>query len=177
METKTILIVDVPSESSAAQAEALLNAQGDLYFLVHVLPIAGGHRAYLRRYKQSPPTKAEAAKGNATNLDNVTALSIVRANRGKPVREIVSLLSAAGIKRGRQWVCEQLDATCAEDGKEEKALDHVKRYCYSTWEPLDIVDELRIACKIKRSRAWARRVLEKMREDEARAATVPADKS
>ena len=160
----TIRVIDVPTDATAEQAEELLNAPGDSYFIVQVLPIAGGHRAYLRRYKQTPPTKAEAAKDH---VDDATAMSILRANRGEPVRAIVSLLAKAGITRGRQWVCEQLDATCAEDGREEEALAIVKRYPES--KPRDIVDELKYARpKIKRSVVWARRKLE-----EARAAVRP----
>lgn len=169
METKTVLVVDVPEKASPEQAEALLNAPGDSYFLVHVLPVASGHRAYLRRYKQTPPTKAEAEKGKAANLDDATGLSIVRANRDKSIREIVSLLDRAGIKRGRQWVCDKLDATCAEDGKEERALDYVKMFPKDP--PSDIVFGLQHVLKIKRSVSWARRKLEEV------GATVRRDNS
>lgn len=142
------------------------NAPGDSYFLVQVLPVAGGHRAYLRRYKQTA-TKAETVKDSA----GTTALSIVRANRKKSIRDIVSLLQAAGIKRGRQWVCEQLDATCAEDGREAEAVDYVRFDCGSGYTPKDVVFELRHLLKIRRSIAWAQRKL-----DEKRALSA-ADKS
>lgn len=100
---ETIVVIDVPERMTPEEASQALNAPGDSYFLVQVLPVVGGHRAYLRRYKQTL-SKAETAKDNA---ENATALSILQANRDKPVRTIVSLLKAAGIKRGKDWVCYQ----------------------------------------------------------------------
>ena len=52
------VVIDVPESISPEQAAQLLNTPGEGYFLVSVLPIAGGHRAYLRRYKQTPPHKS-----------------------------------------------------------------------------------------------------------------------
>ncbi len=172
------VVIDVPEHISPEEAAQLLNAPGEASFLVQVLPIAGGHRAYLRRYKQTSPTKAEAAKENAGTVEEATAMSILRAHREESVRTIVELLAKAGIKRGRDWVCAQLDATCAEDGREEEALAVVKMY--PNYEPRDIVDELRhgyllglgrgIYKKrgIKRSIRWVRRKL-----DEAKAVRPP----
>ena len=166
-----IVVIDVPERATPDDAAQLLNAPGDSYFLVEVLPVVGGHRAYLRRYKQTP-TKAETAKAIAGNVDEATARSILRANRDKTVRTIVSLLQAAGLKRGRHWVCDQLDATCAEDGREEEALRCVKTMgAEGREEPKCIVDILRSHFKIRRSIAWARRKLEELR------ATVQADNS
>lgn len=160
---KTIVVVDVPTDATPEQAEGLLNAPGDSFFLVQVLPLVGCHRAYLRRYKQAPPTKAQASKENDATVEGATALSILRANRDKSVRDIVDLLRTAGVERGRQWVCEQLDATCAEDGREEEALAFVKTHCGESYTPQDVVTELRYMTKIKRSKAWARRRLEEER--------------
>ena len=149
-----IIVIDIPESATPGEASQALNAPGDTYFLVQVLPVSGGHRAYLRRYKQTP-TKAETAKDGA----GATALSIVRANRDKPIRTIVGLLAAAGIKRGRQWVCEQLDATCAEDGREAEALAILKSWPNDS--PEDAVLMLRTR-KIKRSPAWVRRKREEL---------------
>ena len=160
------LVIDVPEHTAPDEAAQLLNAPGDAYFLVQVLPVAGGHRAYLRRYKQTQPTKAEEAKDNAGKVDDATAMSILRANRDESIREIVSLLGKAGIKRGRQWVCDKLDATCAEDGREEEAVSHVMRYCGSNWSAQDIAEDVRYAKKIKRSVKWAARQLEELKKRE-----------
>lgn len=148
-----VIIIDIPEGTTPEEASRLINTPGDSYFLVQVLPIGGAHRAYLRRYKQAP-AKAQTETTSAT-ADDVTALSVVRANRDKPLRTIVSLLDAAGVKRGRQWVCDQLTATCAEDGREDEALAFLKDH--SHYEPRDIADELRYPpLKIKRSIAWVR---------------------
>jgi len=163
MTEPAIVVIDVPERFTPDEAALVLNAPGDSFFLIQVLPVAGGHRAYLRRYKQTSPTKTEAAKDNAGNVDNATAMSILRANRDKPVRTIVSLLEAAGIKRGRQWVCDQLTATCAEDGREAEAVDFVKKFCGPTYTPKDVLDELRDPYKIRRSIAWARQKLDEKR--------------
>jgi hypothetical protein len=155
-----IVVIDVPDSASTDEAVLALNAPGDSYFLVQVLPVIGGHRAYLRRYKQMP-TKVETAKDNAHSVSDTTAMSILRANRDKSVRTIVSVLDAAGIKRGRQWVCDQLTATCAEDGREDDAVGFVKR-CGPGYTPRDVVEELR-DIKIKRGLAWARQKLDEKR--------------
>ena len=52
--------------------------------------------AYLRRYKA--PAKADTAKAKGEMIDDVAALSILRAKRNKPVRTIASVPGAAGIK-------------------------------------------------------------------------------
>lgn len=154
------IVIDVPERLTPEEAAQLLNAPGDSYFLVQVLPIAAGHRAYLRRYKEKPPTKAELAK---EQVSDATAMSILRANRGESVRDIVGLLKKAGIKRGKEWVCNQLDATCAEDGKEERARECVEKTCLFYNEPKDIVEELKSE-NIKRSIGWARRTQEELRK-------------
>lgn len=164
-------VIDVPEHLTPDEAAQLLNAPGEAYFLVQVLPVPGGHRAYLRRYKQTQPTRAEAAKENAGKTDEATALSILRANRDEPVRTIVDLLGKAGIKRGRQWVCDKLEETCAEDGREAEAVAFVKKHCSPDWEPKDVSGDLRYATKIKRSAKWARRQLDELR------AAVRADNS
>jgi hypothetical protein len=153
-----IIVIDLPDRATPDDAVLALNAPGDSYFLVQVLPVVGGHRAYLRRYKQTP---TKAAKDNAHSVSDATAMSILRANRDKSVRTIVSVLDAAGIKRGRQWVCDQLTATCAEDGREDAALAFVKE-CGSGYTPRDVVEELRDR-KIKRGLAWARQKLDEKR--------------
>ena len=160
-----VIVIDVPESTSSEEASRVLNAPGDSYFLVQVLPVAGGHRAYLRRYKQTT-TKTQIARANGEAVDDVAALSVVRANRDKSVRVIVSLLEAAGIKRGRQWVCDQLTATCAEDGREDEALAYVKKWCGPNYTAKDVVDELRYI-KIRRSAAWARQKLEAVRADKS----------
>lgn len=158
------LVIDVPEGTTAEQAEALLNAPGDSYFCFQVLPVAGSHRAYLRSYKQTP-TKAEVAEGNAEKVGDATALSILRANPGKSVRVIESLLQAAGIKRGRRWVLDQIDVVRSEDGNEEKAMAFLKEFCDpNEWTPEDVVVELQYDGKIKRSKAWARRKLEELKK-------------
>jgi hypothetical protein len=159
--TEAIIVIDVPESASPEDASRALNAPGESYFLVHVLPIYGGHRAYLRRYKQTP-TKAETAKTNGDLLDDVTALSVLRANRDKPIRTIESLLAKAGIKRGRRWVCDQLDATCAEDGKEDQALKYIRQCCGPGYTDREVVDELRSVMKIRRSVGWVRRIREQL---------------
>lgn len=160
MDNHANIVIDLPEHTTPEEAAQLLNAPGDSYFLVQVLPVGGGHRAYLRRYKQTAPTKAEIA---AEHVDEATAMSILRANRDKPIRAIVSLLQAAGIKRKKEWVSEQLNATCAEDGQEEKALRVVEYYGSEPNNgPKDILDSLRIY-KIKRSMAWAREKLAAVR--------------
>jgi len=151
-ETATI-VIDLPEGTPAEEAARALNEPGEGYFLVQVLPVLGGHRAYLRRYKQTS-TKTETASATASAVDNATALSILRANRAKPLRDIVDLLGRAGIKRGRQWVSEQLDATCAEDGREEEALAFLKGYDPG-YEAKDLIAELRYF-PVKRSAAWVR---------------------
>lgn len=168
MDNSAIVIIDVPEHVAPDEAAQLLNAPGESYFLVQVLPIAGGHRAYLRRYKQTP-AKAELTK---EHVNEATAMSILRANRDKPVRTIVSLLEKDGINVSKRWVCEQLDATCAEDGREEEALAYVKKHIQQ-WaaDPSDIVGCLRQFHKIKRSIGWARRKIEEL------SATVPRDNS
>jgi hypothetical protein len=162
------LVIDVPESVTPEEAAQLLNAPGDVYMLVQVLPVPGGHRAFLRRYKQAQPTKAEAVEAAK---DDATALSIVRANREQPIRKIVDVLAKAGIKRGRQWVCDQLEVTCAEDGREEEAIEIVKNWAQQrnppsnhwVYGPKEVVMDLRDDHKIKRSAAWARRKLEEFR--------------
>ena len=149
-----IIVIDVPESTPPEEASRVLNAPGESYFLVQVLPVSGGHRAYLRRYKQTPPTKAETAKATGAAVEDVTALSVVRANRDKPVRVIVDALAAAGIKRGRQWVADQLVLICVEDGREEEALSFLKE-CPS-WPEREVVETLGWH-KIKRTIAWVRR--------------------
>ena len=165
-----IVVIDLPESTSPEVAARLLNAPGESYFLVQVLPVSGGHRAYLRRYKQTLPTKAETAKAAGAAVDDVTALSVVRANSGKPVRVIVDALAAAGIKRGRQWVSDQLTAICAEDGREDQALAILKD-CPEEWPPSEVVECLRYRARIKRTVAWVRQKREEQR------AVVRADKS
>lgn len=177
MNNSANVVIDVPERISPEEAAQLLNAPGEAFFLVQVLPIAGGHRAYLRRYKQTPPTKAEAEKAH---VDDATAMSILRVNREKPVRTIMEVLDKAGIKRSKRWVCEQLDATCAEDGREQEALSFVKAWAASPiYGPKEIVYDLWHGgrpgtlkpLRIKRSISWARRKLEEFR------AAVPRDNS
>jgi hypothetical protein len=43
------VVIDLPEHTAPEEAARLLNAPGDGYFLVTVLPGAGGHRAYLRK--------------------------------------------------------------------------------------------------------------------------------
>lgn len=155
------VVIDLPESISPEQAAQLLNTPGEGYFLVSVLRVGGGHRAYLRRYKEKPPTKAETAKAA---VSDATAMSILRANRAESVRTIQSLLAKAGIKRGKQWVCEQLDATCTEDGKEEAARAFVNRTCLFYDNPKEIVEELKYGPGIKRSTGWARRTQEELRK-------------
>lgn len=90
-----IVVIDVRENTSAEEAGRMLNVPGDSYFLVQVLPVSGGHRAYLRRYKTTT-TKTQIAKANGDAVDDVAVLAVVRANRDKSVRVIVSLLEAGG---------------------------------------------------------------------------------
>ena len=55
-----IRVVDVPLDATAEQAEAMLNAPGEAFYVIQVLPLMNCHRAYLRRYAYIQ--KAEAAK-------------------------------------------------------------------------------------------------------------------
>jgi len=142
-----IIVVDVPEGTSREEATQLLSAPGESYFMVQILPTGTGHRAYFRRYKAP-------AKPNKETPDEVVALSIVRANREKPVRTIVSLLDAAGIKRGRQWVCDQIAATCVDDGREDDAVKFLKER--PDWPEKEIVEQLAWV-KIKRTAVWVRR--------------------
>lgn len=152
-----IVVIDVPENTPPEEASRILNAPGDAYFLVQVLPGSGGHRAYLRRYKTAAKSKTETT---SATVDDVTALSVVRANRDKPIRTIVDALAAAGIKRGRQWVSEQLTAICAEDGREDEAIAFLKEHPY--YEPRDVVDELFGYHKIRRNAAWVRQMREEL---------------
>jgi hypothetical protein len=154
------IVIDVPESLSPEQAAASLNAPGECFMLVTVLPVPGGHRAFFRQYKQKPVSKAEAVEAAK---DDATALSILRANRNQSVRTIVDLLGKAGIKRGKQWVCDQLEATCAEDGREEEARSIVERKCLFYEDAASVVAVLKWA-KIKRSVAWARRTRDEFRK-------------
>ena len=48
-ESAAHVVIDVPESISPEQAAQLLNAPGEGFFLVNILPITGGHRAYFRR--------------------------------------------------------------------------------------------------------------------------------
>jgi hypothetical protein len=154
-----IIVIDVPEGVSADQAARLLSAPGNLYFMVQILPTGAGHRAYFRRYKQDAPVKKDTP-------DETVALSVVRANRDKPVRAIVSLVGAAGVKRSRQWVCDRLAEVLTEDGREDDAVRFLKER--PTWDPAEIVTDLAIY-KIKRTAPWVRQ----KRKELADAVIVP----
>jgi hypothetical protein len=168
------IVVDLPEGTAAEDAACALNAPGEGYFLVQVLPVLGGHRAYLRRYKQTP-SKAETVAAKVEAVDEATALSIVRANMQAPVRTIVDVLAKAGIKRGRSWVSDQLTVVLTEDGREEEARAYVMESCGDSHDAKEVVDELatpsRYRKPIKRTRAWAQRKLDEKR------GLVRADKS
>lgn len=164
------LVIDLAEIATPEEVARALNAPGDSYFLVQVLPVFGGHRAYLRRYKQTP-----AKPDTAAMVDDAAALSVVRANKDKSVRTIVEVLGKARIKRGRQWVSDQLTAVCSEDGREEEAVRFVKERPH--WTPRDLITELGWV-KIKRTTAWVRqRRLELGQKPEGERRQLSADNS
>ena len=145
VETRTI-VIRVPEGASPEEESQLLSAPGDAYFLVQALPMSDGYRAFFRRYKAPAKSKTETAS-------DAVALSIIQANRNKPVRAIVSLLEEAGVKRGRHWVSDQLTAKCADDGREDEAVAFLKER--PSWPEKEVVQALGWE-KIKRTTAWVR---------------------
>lgn len=93
-EPKTVIVIDVPEHAPAEEASRVLNAPGDSFFLVQVLPVAGGHRAYLRRYKQTP-AKADAEAALA---------ELIRDNPAIGINKIQDALRERGFKKGVRWV-------------------------------------------------------------------------
>lgn len=154
------IVIRVPEGVSPEEENRLLDAPGDAYFLIHTMLMDGGYRAFFRRYKAPTKTKEETA-------NDAVALSIVQANRDKPVRAIVSLLEAAGVKRGRHWVSDQLTTKCADDGREDEALEFLKTRV--SWPEREIVQALGWV-KIKRTTAWVRQ----KRKELTTAVPVPA---
>ena len=96
------LVIDIPETATSEDATRALNAPGEDFFLVQVLPIAGGHRAYLRRYK--PPYTPSGKQRADADGKEAAALAIIRDNAGLPLRTIVDKLADAGITRGKDWV-------------------------------------------------------------------------
>lgn len=94
-EPGTVIVIDVPEHASAEEASRALNAPGEAYFLVQVLPVGGGHRAYLRRYKQMSPTNAEAALAE-----------LVRESPNMGINKLQDALRLKGFKKGGKWVTE-----------------------------------------------------------------------
>jgi hypothetical protein len=70
-----ILVVDVPEHATAVEAIRALNATGESYSLVQVLPVPGAHRAYLCRYK---PTPRIGVKRAVRNRDSSQAIAFAR---------------------------------------------------------------------------------------------------
>ena len=97
-----IIVIDVPEHTSASEASRALNAPGEAYFLVQVLPIASGHRAYLRRYKQPPTERQPVEKGNKDAEAVVAELLEKYPTMG--INKIQEALRERGFKKGSKWV-------------------------------------------------------------------------
>ena len=68
-----VIVIDIPESTAAGDASRILSGPGESYFLVQVLPVQGAHRAYLRRYKQTLPSKAKAGDEDAQAIEYLRA--------------------------------------------------------------------------------------------------------
>lgn len=110
---KQMMVVDMPFGTTAEQADVLLNGvceQG--YYVRTILPVENGVRAYLN--KRNPEWVAQAAQAAenaqanraARDAENSKALEIIKSAPRDSVRMLKARLAKAGIKRGKNWVCE-----------------------------------------------------------------------
>jgi len=99
--TDATLVIDISENASPEEASAALNAPGDSYFLAQVLPIPGGHRAYLRRYKQTP-TEMPVEKGDKGA--EAALAELLRESPSLGINKLQAALRERGFKKGSTWV-------------------------------------------------------------------------
>lgn len=96
MEHAMILVVDIPPNTTAAEAEALLNR-----------PYEEGY--YLATISAGDRFSARAFYRRRTKVDErEAALAVLRENKDKTVPQIRAALADAGVKRSADWVKQEL---------------------------------------------------------------------
>jgi hypothetical protein len=107
-----IEVVDVPLGASEDEARALLNKPCEVnrYMLVQVLPLPTGFRAFYRlvssAYDKKPGDRNALAHSDRDGKQDA-ALGIIRRNPTASIRQLVRLLSDAGIERRKTWVADR----------------------------------------------------------------------
>jgi len=98
-----ILVIDVPEHATAEEAARAMNAPGDAYILVQVLPVPGAHRAYLR-YKQAPKApSSRPARKEADALARMTEAVRATFMPHETIRYRPSLGPESTFYRWRKW--------------------------------------------------------------------------
>ena len=94
------LVLEIGENESASDVQARLNKAGeDGFFLVNVV----GRLAFLRTTVTQPKQESRPL-GNADGKES-EALAIIMAHSGDSIFNLVQRLQAAGIERGKNWVC------------------------------------------------------------------------
>jgi hypothetical protein len=98
-----VRVIDIPPDTTAVQAEDLLNVPYEEgYYLAFVVSWAGlGARAFYKRRVNGAGTSSDKAN---RDVEDETAKAVIRANDSLTVQALVKKLAARGIKRGKTWV-------------------------------------------------------------------------
>lgn len=100
METKKILVIDIPANATAAEAEQMLNAPYDAGYYVQT--IACGFGLALRAiFRAHALVERNIRK---IDPDDAAARAFIRDNANMTVPALVAALSETGIERKRTWV-------------------------------------------------------------------------
>jgi hypothetical protein len=97
---KTLLVVDIPNDSTAEQAEVALNQPlTEGYYLRLMFPFPGVVRAFFQLYAPKPgPEKRDRED---------EAIKFVKDNIGLSIRGIYEGLKGIGITRSKTWVADR----------------------------------------------------------------------
>lgn len=104
---KHIVVIDIPSTSTAEEAAEMLNAVCDRgYYMRMVTPGLDGGAARAYFASRAQPEQKEPKPIRNTDGKDDDALAIIRAHIGDPISHLVRRLQAVGIKRGKTWVAD-----------------------------------------------------------------------
>lgn len=101
-----VRVIDIPLDTTAQEAEDLLNAPYEEgYYLASVVvwDRLGARAFYKRRFWAAPGAGTGRNKANRDGEDEA-AKAVIRANDALTVQALVKKLAALGIKRGKTWV-------------------------------------------------------------------------
>jgi hypothetical protein len=100
---KLVLVLDIPVDTTADEAERLLNVNCEAgFYIAAIVPWPGvGARAFLKRYAaKGAPTKPPV---NGRNGKQAEAVQYIKDNPDMTLRALAAGLQTIGFKRGPAW--------------------------------------------------------------------------